>query len=92
MMSTPTYTEAITVEAGQVEEFEPRFQFLPWIGERGVVVVTILLIVAAALFIDAHRARQNFCEHRQAAISRRGIRRRPHRGHDIARGTRQQSR
>lgn len=62
MMSTPTYTEAITVEAAQVEEFEPRFQFLPWIAERGVVVVTILLIVAAALFIDGFASLANITD------------------------------
>ena len=51
-MTQPTYTEIITVDPTEPDDPKPKFEFLPWIAERGVVVVTILLIVAAAVFID----------------------------------------
>lgn len=61
-MSQPTYTELITVEPAQLEDPRPKFAFLPWIAERGVVVVTILLIVAAALFIDGFASLANITD------------------------------
>lgn len=60
---TDSLTEAIAVASGPEAGLEKkRFSILLWMAERGVVVFTILLIVAAAIFIDGFATLPNLTD------------------------------
>lgn len=61
-MSSPTHTELVTVPAEPQAELVHKFSLLQWLAERGVIVFTILLIVAAALFIDGFASLANITD------------------------------
>jgi ribose transport system permease protein len=61
-MSNPTHTELISVESGPAAVARPRFSLLQWSAERGVVIVTVLLIIAAALFVDGFASLANITD------------------------------
>lgn len=62
MMSIPTHTELIRTETEPKVALERNFNLLQWLAERGVVVVTIVLIVLAALFVDGFASFANITD------------------------------
>lgn len=59
----PTLTETIAVASGGEPGLErTRFSLLTWLAERGVIVFTLLLILAAAVFIDGFATLPNLTD------------------------------
>lgn len=60
---TETLTEAIAVANATDPGLEKkRFSIFLWMAERGVVVFTVLLILAAAIFIDGFATLPNLTD------------------------------
>lgn len=62
MMSSPTHTELIRTDGEPKVSHGRKFNLLQWLAERGVIVVTILLIVLAALFVDGFASFANITD------------------------------
>ncbi len=62
MMSIPTHTELIKTDIEPKVTLERKFSLLQWLAERGVIVVTILLIIVAALFVDGFASFANITD------------------------------
>lgn len=61
-MSIPTHTELIKTDIEPKVTLERKFSLLQWLAERGVIVVTILLIIVAALFVDGFASFANITD------------------------------